>query len=135
VISVRVSSVSFVVINWVRSINISGSYLSVHSVEFGIGNGLEWGGSSVHHVDSRGRVVPFLFVSLSNIIGVVLGDHSVMFLLCFLLSSNFISRSISGVLPSSSGFIRGRLLGIHGIKLGISDSFEWGSSSVLHVDL
>jgi hypothetical protein len=59
--------------------------LSVHGVKLGVGNSLEWGGSSVHHVDFGSSIVPFLGVGGGNIIGVVLGDHSVVLFLESLL--------------------------------------------------
>jgi hypothetical protein len=86
---------------------IRGGRLSVHGIEFGISDSLERGSSSVHHVDFRGRIVPFFGVSLGNIISIVFGDHSVMLLHEFFLGRNFISRSISSLLPSSSRLIRG----------------------------
>ena len=78
------------------------SGLSVHGVKSGVGNSLEWGGSSVHHVDSGSSIVPFLFVGSGNIIGVVLGNHGVVLFLESLLLGNSGSRGISGGLPGGS---------------------------------
>ena len=80
--------------------------LSVHGVEFGVGDSSEWGSSSVHHVDSRGGIVPFLGIGLEGISGIVLGNHNVvLFLESFLLGSSG-SRGISSFLPGSSRIIR-----------------------------
>ena len=63
--------------------------INVLGIEFGVGNGSEWGGSSVHHVDSGGGIVPLLFVGSSDIIGVVFGNHGVVLKLeSLLLGSN-----------------------------------------------
>ena len=52
--------------------------MSIDGIELGVGDGLEWGGSSVHHVDSGGGIVPLLFVGGCNIVSIVLSDHGVM---------------------------------------------------------
>jgi len=82
-------------------------FLSVHGIELGVGDGLEWGSSSVLHVDLGGGIVPFLGVGSKDIISVVLGNHLVVLQLEFLLSGGSGSRGISGGLPSSSGFVWG----------------------------
>ena len=83
------------IIIWLR-------FLSVHGIELGVGDGLEWGGSSVLHVDLGGGIVPFFGVGGKNIISVVLGNHFVVLQLeSFLLSSSS-SRCISSSLPGSS---------------------------------
>jgi hypothetical protein len=103
--------------------------LSIHSIKSSVSDSLEWSSSSVLHVDLGGGIVPFFGVSGKDIISVVLGDHSVVLQLEFLLSGGSGSWGISGSLPGSSGFI----WSLH--KSGVSDSLEWSSSSVLHVDL
>ena len=65
--------------------------------------------------------MPFLGVSLGNIISVVLGNHLVVLLLESLLLSGISSGLISGGLPSLSGLIWS--LNVHLIlKLGVEGS-------------
>jgi hypothetical protein len=77
-------------------------FLSVHGIELGVGDSLEWGSSSVLHVDLGGGIVPFLGVGSKDIISVVLGNHGVVLQLEFLLSGGSGSGGISGGLPGSS---------------------------------
>jgi hypothetical protein len=88
------------IIIWLR-------FLSVHGIELGVGDSLEWGSSSVLHVDLGGGIVPFLGVGSKDIISVVLGNHLVVLQLEFLLSGGSGSGGISGGLPGSSRFIWG----------------------------
>jgi hypothetical protein len=76
--------------------------LGIHGVELGISHSLEWSSSSVHHVDSRGGIVPFFGVGSGNIIGVIFSNHSVVLLLEFLLGGSSSSGGISSLLPGSS---------------------------------
>jgi len=66
--------------------------------------------------------------SLSS--GVIAVDEIIIWLL-----SNGNTSLGSGVIAMNEIIIWLRFLSVHGIKSGVSDSLEWSSSSVLHVNL